>query len=269
VASATLPGLTATLARNGPGIFDTGAWPDVRVFMQTSAQSIRAACSCDGRSLDRTQSFRDVVIQPAGTPGVWRDFDAAEMLILNISPRFLRETAAGLGLNPDRTQVTPRLHARDDQIEHIGLALKAAMLSDAGLQPLYGESLGVALAARLLDRFAAEVPTCRQALSTPQRRRVIDYIDAHLDDDLSLRQLAAVARISVPHFTVLFRRSMGRSAHRYVLERRVEAARARLMAGGMTIAEVALETGFAHQSHMSRCMRRLTGLTPGEILRCR
>ena len=57
--------------------------------------------------------------------------------------------------------------------------------------------------------------------------------------------------------------------HRYVIERRVAAARALLMETGLSIAQVALEVGFAHQSHLTRCMRRLTGLTPGEIVRAR
>jgi len=269
VAGAAFPGFTVALMRNQPAIFDTGAWPDLRLIMQTSTAAIRAQCRCDGHTVDRIQTFRDFVIQPPATPGVWRDYGPAEMLVLNIAPRYLSQTAEGLGMNPARAQFTPWLHARDPQIEHIGLALKAGLESADGLQPLLAESLGVALATRLLGQFGSGYQPCRQALSPNQRRRVVDYIDAHLDDDLSLRQLAAVARMSVPHFTVLFRRSMGRSAHRYVIERRVAAAQALLTGGGMTIAQVALETGFAHQSHLSRCMRKVTGLTPGEILRCR
>jgi len=105
-------------------------------------------------------------------------------------------------MDPARAQFTPWLHARDPQIEHIGLALKAGLESVDGLQPLLAESLGVALATRLLGQFGSGYEPCRQALSPRQRRRVVDYIDAHLDDDLSLRQLAAVARMSVPHASV-------------------------------------------------------------------
>jgi AraC family transcriptional regulator len=46
-------------------------------------------------------------------------------------------------------------------------------------------------------------------------------------------------------------------------------ARAMLLQGELSIAQVALETGFAHQSHLARCMRRIVGLTPAEVARCR
>lgn len=269
VASAAFRGLTATLVRNEPGIFDTGAWPDHRLIMQTSRQAIRASCQCDGRALDHVQQYRDFVIQPAATPGVWQDFGPAEMLIVSLAPRFLRQTAEGLDMDPGRAEFTPWLHARDRQVEHIALAMKAGLESGGAFQRVYGESLGVALAARLLAQFTSGVRPTRHGLSPRQKRCVIDYIEGHLDEDLGLEQLAALARTSVPHFTVLFRRSMGRSAHRYIVERRVAAARALLIAGELSIAQVALETGFAHQSHLTRCMRRLTGLTPGEIRRCR
>jgi AraC family transcriptional regulator len=269
LASAAFAGLSATLIRNEPGTFDTGAWPDHRVILQTSREAIGAHCRCDGHSLEYQQTLGDFVIQPAATPGIWQDDDSAEMLMFAIAPRFLRATAEGLDMNPDRAEFTPWLHARDPQVEHIGFAMKAALESKDLIARLYGESLSVALASRLLSRFVSGVRPRRHGLSPRQLRQVIDYIEARLDEDLGLEQLARVAGASVSHFTVLFRRSMGRSAHRYVVERRVEAARALLMERRMPIAQVAAETGFAHQSHLTRCMRRLTGLTPGEIVRSR
>lgn len=269
VAHAAFAGLTATLIRNEPGVFDTGAWPDNRIILQTSREAIRAQCRCDGHSLDHMQTYGDFVIQPAATPGVWQDDGSAEMLMFALAPSFMRDTAEGLGMNPDRAGLTLRLHARDPQLEHIGLAMRAGLMSGEPMQRIYGESLGVALASRLLSRFESAPQPNRHGLSPRQLRQVIEYVDANLDSDLSLEQLAGVARASVSHFTVLFRRSTGRSAHCYVVERRVAAARALLRETRLSIAQVALEVGFAHQSHLTRCMRRLTGLTPGEIVRAR
>ena len=264
---AAFPGLSAGLVRNQAGVYDTGAWPDHRVFVQTSCDLIRAQCQLDGKRLDHIQSFGDVTIQPAGVAGVWEDYGSCELLFFQMTPGFLRAAAQDLQLDPDRADLTPRLHARDPQIEHIAMAMKAGFESGEPFPSLYGQSLGLALASRLLDRFAGAGRPARQGLSRRQLQRVTEHIEAHLDEDLSLSQLAAIARVSVSHFTVLFRRSTGRSAHRYVIERRVAAARRLLGEGRMSIAEVALETGFAHQSHLSRCMRKLTGLTPGEVAR--
>jgi AraC family transcriptional regulator len=60
---------------------------------------------------------------------------------------------------------------------------------------------------------------------------------------------------------------MGQSVHAYVMERRVERARALLLEHRMSISEVALETGFAHQSHLARWMRRLLGVSPSDVLK--
>jgi AraC family transcriptional regulator len=95
----------------------------------------------------------------------------------------------------------------------------------------------------------------------------VDFVDANLDGGLTLEQVAEVAGMSIPHLTTLFRRTMGQSVHAYVMERRVQRARALLLGRRMTIAQVALETGFAHQSHLARWMRRLLGVTPSELLR--
>jgi AraC family transcriptional regulator len=125
----------------------------------------------------------------------------------------------------------------------------------------------VALTTRILQNFATAGAHGRQILSKPQLRRIVEFVEANLDGELTLEQLSAVAGISIPHLTTLFRRTMGQSVHAYVMERRVQRARALLLARKLSISQVALETGFAHQSHLARWMRRLLGVTPTEILR--
>jgi AraC family transcriptional regulator len=87
----------------------------------------------------------------------------------------------------------------------------------------------------------------------------------HLDADLTLSELASVSGFSVSHFKPLFRRAVGVPAHRFVLERRVERARTRLFEGDSSLAEIAVEAGFAHSSHMARCMRRVLGVSPSQL----
>jgi AraC family transcriptional regulator len=269
VAGAAFNGFAATLVRTGPGVYDEGGWPEHRVILHTGAQPVVAECRCDDVQLRRLQAHGDFDLQPAGTPGRWVDDGPAEVLVLRIAPAFLRNIAEGLDMDPARAEITPRLAARDDQIEHIGLALKAELESGAPLSRLYGESLGIAVASRLLRRFGAAPKPIAHGLSRRQMRRVVDHIEANLDQNLGLADVAAVAGVSVSHFTVLFRRSTGLSVHRYVVQHRVMRARALLLAGDLSIAQVALEAGFSHQSHLARCMRQVMGLTPAEVARCR
>jgi AraC family transcriptional regulator len=100
-------------------------------------------------------------------------------------------------------------------------------------------------------------------LSKQQLQRVTEYIDAHLDDDLSLFQLAQVAGISASHLKTLFKRSLGMPVHAYVVRQRVNRAVELLRQGDLPASRVALEAGFSHQSHMLRCMRRVLGRGAG------
>jgi AraC family transcriptional regulator len=133
---------------------------------------------------------------------------------------------------------------------------------------LFADSLASALAARLVAlqaRGGAVPPAKARALPAWRLRRVVDYIDAHLDQDLTLAELAAVAAFSPSHFKALFRQATGVPVHRFVLERRIERARVRLLEGRLSVTDVALETGFAHPSHMARWMRRLLGVSPSQL----
>ena len=73
--------------------------------------------------------------------------------------------------------------------------------------------------------------------------------------------------MSASHLKTVFREATGLPVHQYVLRRRVERAQALLREGKLPINEIALATGFAHQSHLARHMRRLLGVTPAEVKR--
>jgi AraC family transcriptional regulator len=91
---------------------------------------------------------------------------------------------------------------------------------------------------------------------------VLDYIHAHLNEPLSLKTIAKVIDISPSHFLTLFKQSTGLSPHQYVIAQRIEKAKLLLRKTDLPIAEIADQTGFADQSHLTRMMRRHTGRTP-------
>jgi AraC family transcriptional regulator len=93
-------------------------------------------------------------------------------------------------------------------------------------------------------------------------RPLLSYIDENLDGDLTLASLAATLCVSVPHLKRLLRSLVGIPPHRYIVQRRVAYAAALLKEGRSSIREVALRAGFYDQSHMTRWMRRLAGVTP-------
>jgi AraC family transcriptional regulator len=232
----------------------------------------RVTCRYAGRTHRRLQAHGDIDVVPAGVAGAWEDETAATALVVHVSPALLGAAAVGLGLATDRAVIAPQYQLRDPQIEHIGWALRAEMEAGYPGGRLYTDSLGLALATRLLHLGTSTTATDftkRHAMSEWQHRRVVEYIEAHLDRDLSLNQLAEVAGVSVSHFKALFRQSLGLPVHQYVVRRRVDHARVLLLEGQLPLCQIALESGFAHQSHMARWMRRLLNVTPTDVVRSR
>ncbi len=98
----------------------------------------------------------------------------------------------------------------------------------------------------------------------PRKLRLIrDHIEAHLDQPIHLRDLAALADLSEFHLQRSFRASCGVSPHRWIAHRRIARAKA-LIAAGEPLAQVAPTCGFDSQSHLTRAFRAATGTTPGQ-----
>jgi AraC family transcriptional regulator len=258
--------LAATEVHATPGRYPGKVMPDHRLIFYLTPE-VPTDCACEGVAQRRIQAPYDFDIVPAGASGFWEDHAPCDMISVRLAPRLVASTAEALALAGGNADLAPRLGARDPMVEHVVRALMAEICAPAPAGRIYADSLATALTTRLLQNFATVSVTGRQTLSKPQVRRIVEFVEENLDGELTLDQLAEVAGMSIPHLTTLFRRTMGQSAHAYVMERRVQRARALLLDRRMTIAQVALETGFAHQSHLARWMRRLLGVTPSEILR--
>jgi AraC family transcriptional regulator len=99
-------------------------------------------------------------------------------------------------------------------------------------------------------------------LTPLQLRRVQHNVDARLDQDISLAQLAGDCGLSTSHFARAFARSTGVPPHRWLTQRRVERAKG-LMRTDASLAEIALMCGFSDQSHLTRVFAQVVGITPG------
>jgi AraC-like DNA-binding protein len=119
----------------------------------------------------------------------------------------------------------------------------------------------------LIVRWSAHPP--RHSSFTPSRpaiRRVAEYLRECYAENVSLKKLADMAGLGVSHFSAAFRHEYGLPPHQFRLQVRIERAK-RLLFSGLSIAEVALQTGFSQQSHFGRHFKRLTGVAPGSCVR--
>ena len=128
------------------------------------------------------------------------------------------------------------------------------------------DALNTALAVQITRRFvdpSAIALTPSNGLSRERLNRVQDYIEAHLDDRLTLTELAGVACLSAYHFSRSFKQATGVGPQRYVMQRRLERAQTLMRRSNQPLALIAQEAGFADQSHLTSIFRREMGVTPG------
>lgn len=135
---------------------------------------------------------------------------------------------------------------------------------------LFAEALGGVLAHELLRLQGgkpASIPAYRGGLAAWQRRAIIEFMEAHLADSVSLNTLAEVVRLSPYHFARSFKQSFGQPPHRYWADRRIERAKTLLADPRSSITLIALDLGFGTTAAFSAAFRRIAGLTPTDYRR--
>jgi AraC family transcriptional regulator len=251
------------------GLTEIAEMPHALVCMHLGA-SVEVRCTRGGTVRQGREVAGDLDIIPARTASYWELKQEGTALVMCVPDELLRAVALQLDRDPNDIEIADRFQMRDPVIEHIGWTLKADIDSNLAGGRLLRDSLGVALAARLLQRhYRGSLPMreVRGGLSHTKLERVIAHIEDNLASKLSLPGIAEIAGMSVSHLKTLFRNSTGVPVYEYVLRRRVERAQLLLRNQRFSIAEIAVATGFAHQSHLARHMHRILGYTPSSLRR--
>src|SRR5262249_25319965 len=218
----------------------------------------------NGRLLRRRFINGDLIYTPPKVRYGARWEQEREILVIQLEPSFVTRAAQGV-FSKDQICTAPRFRFRDTIVEATGRALFAELGSANSLGRLYAESLANVLAIHLLRRYSASDQPIREANSGLSKRnlcRAIEIIHDNLSRDISLTEISANVGISPSHFARLFKQSTGVAPHQYVLELRVERAKALLSETTLPLAEIAYLLGFADQSHFTAVFRRLTRATP-------
>lgn len=210
-----------------------------------------------------------VRVFPANTR-TWAYWEAEhQFMMLAFAPDLLaQQITEATGVN--EVELLYLTNPSDPLIHSIGLTLKAELESGGIGGHLYVDAMTTALMAHLLRHYSVQkysLPPITSGLPRHALRRVVDYIHEHLAQDLTLAQLAAIARISPSYFSRLFKQSTRLSPHQYVIQCRVERAKQLLLQRELSIAEISHCLGFTHQSHLSYHFKRLVGSSPGVFLK--
>ncbi len=222
----------------------------------------------DGKKENLIFHSGDFCLSPQGISLSTRWNQPLEAIQLSLEPKLITQAAYEL-IEPDYVQLSYHFQATDPVIYHLGIALKQALENEEQDSKFYAESMANFLVVHLLKNYTTLSFKPKEntgGLSRSHLKQSIDYIDAHLREEISLEEIANYIGLSRYYFCRLFKKSIGITPYQYIIRCRVEQAKKLLKKRNLSLSEVALTCGFSHQSHLHRHFKRLTGVTPKQFI---
>lgn len=236
------------------------------ICLALDTRPIRLLQIREGKTYTGLYAKGDLSITPAQMPFFARWDGEDHYLKIRLTSRFIQRVATeALEMDSDRLELLPQARIRDPQIEAIGLMLLSELQQADAASKLYVESLSNVLAVHLIRQYTTTRPQpVMYEGGLPQRQllQVLDYIDAHLHQEIKLTDLASLLGMSQFHFSHQFKQATEISPYQYLLQQRIERAKRLLKRSDYSIADIALTCGFNSHSHLSKQFRQLTGTTP-------
>ncbi|MGD1953093.1 MAG: helix-turn-helix domain-containing protein [Leptolyngbyaceae cyanobacterium] len=210
----------------------------------------------------------DVELTPAGYSQHWRwlsPFAAANVfipspLIQEISKDLVKGDPNSVCLVEYKATAAPFLSA-----------ITTELLSELEAGSPYGKTYVDTLTHSLVMYLIMHHSTATVRAHTPFLKSdnshvicAIDFIQAHLSEDLRLAVIAAACDVSVNHLCAVFKQSTGQSVHQFVIQQRIEKAKTLLKKSKKSLVEIAQETGFSNQAHFTTSFRKALGTTPSQ-----
>ena len=210
---------------------------------------------------------RRICLTPGEAATRWEHRGHPEILQVYLRASIYQATVGEIyNCDTSAAELVPRFAVLDPMLEQIAIALTTALRDGTSEDGLYIDTLAQMMAVHLARAHSSRSRPVRmpavQTMPGWRMRRVIDYIEEHLDGDLSLEAMAAEVEISAIYLARAFKAAIGQSPHRYVLSRRVERAKELLRNTEMPVVDVALSAGFSSQSHLSYWFQRYVGVSP-------
>lgn len=188
-----------------------------------------------------------------------------ELVRFYLSKVALDELTRDAGLRSHGSLAALDLGTPDVLMHMLARAILPALQTPEEVNQLYVDYMALAFHAHLVGHYAGPCGTrgrTRAGLCAWQARLAAEMIDTKLDGRISVSELAAECRLSQSHFSRAFVRTFGMPPHRWLLNRRVDRAKALIEAGCLSLTDVATSCGFASQSHLNRVFLSVAGTTP-------
>jgi AraC family transcriptional regulator len=184
-----------------------------------------------------------------------------------LDPTFVAH-AAYESINLEQVELNLVLQKTDPLVCQIVLALQKVLETDATNSCFYAESMATALAAHFLRNYSTRKHVLQEyedGLPKYKLKQALEYMNAHLSENVSLASVSEEVEISQFHFCRLFKQSTGMTPHTYLIQQRVERAKQLLKRKEGTMLDIAIECGFANPSHFAKHFRKHTGISPKQF----
>ena len=229
------------------------------IWFQLSPRA-RFDCRIADRTLRHDVPAGSLTICPAGIDSAADAGEGVDALLVAIRPGQLALAAAeDLALE---ARLVERFSGRDETLLDLARNLTVESAGNYPNGPIFWNELSSGFVDRLLARHMSAFDSrARGRLGKEVLNRLRDYVMANLDEPIEVAALAKIAGRSPFHFTRIFTRSVGVTPHRYIVHLRLRRAIELVRDGRSGLAEIAARTGFADQSHLSRWVRRVHGVS--------
>jgi len=231
-----------------------------------------------GRKIEGTKGERTLIgprricLTPGEASTEWSHNGNPEILQVYLRQSLYEGAVSEIyGCDGATAEIVPRFAMLDPMLEQLMIAITSALRDGSASDGLYIDSIANMMAAHLARNHSTRSRPVRIATLKPisgwKMRRLIDFIEEHLDGDLSLEAMAHEVEISPLYLARAFKAAIHQSPHQCVLARRIEKAKEMLRNTDLPIVDVALSVGFSSQSHLSHWFLRQVGVSPAAYRR--
>jgi AraC family transcriptional regulator len=215
---------------------------------------------------------RRLTLTPGEATTEWQHSGNPEILQVYLRQSVFEGAASEIyGGDGATAELVPRFAVLDPLLEQLAIAITAALRDGTAEDGLYIDTIAQMMAVHLARNHSSRSRPARLPLAKPiagwRMRRVLEFIEEHLDGDLSLEAMASEVQLSPLYLARAFKAAIGQSPHQYVLTRRIARAKELLRNTDMLIVDVALSAGFSSQSHLSHWFLRHVGVSPAAYRR--
>ena len=252
--------------QHSPSLIDVPALRDHAFVLNLGQPLLIAKTHPGGHTERRWAESGHMSVTPSGHALKRDAMSRADLLFIHLSPDLVARVAEDVyGIDRGQAALLPRFAVPDPTLDRLGRSLLAEFEAELPGSDLTADCLGRAIALNLLRRHSSLAPPRPErppSIAGGRLRKVVEYMNEHMDEALPLARLAELTGLSPSRFACAFREATGQPPHRFLLALRIERARDLLARTDLPVIQVALECGFEQPGHFATTFRLATGLGP-------